>query len=559
MAKTNMVAGLDIGRYAVKVVWARRVRGQVRIVRAEKLKIPAGVNDIRPMVEPWLAKQGLAGTPCVSGLAGQQCMFQPFVLPPDDPRQSAQVASMEVIRFNEMAAEEMVYGFGATATQPGERLLLLAMARPSVLAERLDFMAAQRMAARDLIPDPLAFYHAMRGESDQRVLYVNVGHAGTDLAVGSGAGLLFARSFAAGGRRFTETLAETLDLSFGKAEDLKLTRGSLAADAEMAAPLTAAADEWIEELQSCLSVYENGPAGQGVHPQALVMGGGGSLLPGLAAYTAGKLGMTLLPAPALPLPQPQPDEAAYAVAYGLAAAGLDRNAAAAGAISLLPPEVRDEQVFRRQKPFWIAAGLAAGLILAVSIVGGMRDIRRKTDHFNTVAARLRVRDSLARESEGILAEQARLRALSEPVFKFLRAAPQMRDLITLAANSLAATDQIVMVCDAESFFGLDTEASRAAPAASTRRGLRVRRRPTAPSRAEIPQAPTFERVIIEGYTRTPNLSSVRDLIARLREAPFVEAADLLGDDALLTGQRAEVVQPALNARNFVIEVTLVPL
>ncbi len=554
MPTKNTVVGLDIGRYAVKAVWARRAGGTIRIERTAKLRIPQGSSDIQNLLAPWLAQHAIAKQACVLGVPGRHCMFQPFVLPPNDPRRNEQVADMEVLRFNEMASEQMVYGFSATETNPGERLLLLTMSRPAILADLLASAKAMSLDAADLIPDPVAVFHAVGTVAADKAptLFVHIGHASSDIAIGSANGLLFARSFAAGGHTFTETLADTLDVSVAKAEDMKLTQGSLAPETPYAAPLAAAANAWLEELQACLSVYDSILPGKHARPVALALSGGGALLPGLAEYAAGKLGLELVPLPAWPASAELRDAGAFAVAFGLANAALNPSGPT---VSLLPTEVRDNQIFRSQKPYWIAGGLAAGLILAIGLIGGLRDTGKKKAYYESQEASLRVREGIAAQIDAVRAEQERLHTMTEPVVKLLRAGPQMRNLITLAANSMAPDDQIVMVCDADSFFAVAPQAKPAPPA---RRGLRdLRRRPAA--KEEPPDAPTFERVIVEGYTRTANLSTVRTLIARLREAEFVESADLLGDDVLNAGHTAQVVQKHSAAKQFVIEVKLTPL
>ncbi len=554
MATLSTAIGLDIGRYAVKALWARRSGGTVRIERTAKLRLPRGAGDIRPLLEPWLAQHGAGARPCALGLPGRSAMFQPFLLPPNDPRAPAQVADMEVIRFNEMASEAMAHGFAATETHPGERVLLLAVARSGTLTDRLDQAHALRLDVADMIPDPAALFPALRETARHAapVLAIHIGQSGTDLAVFSASGLLFARSFAAGGQMFTEALADARNLSLGKAEDLKLAEGSLATDSPLAPPMAKACTAWIEELRACLSVYDGALTSPDLRPRSLALTGGGSQLPGLADTVAQQLGLPLAPPPAWSAAKGLEDAPAFAVAYGLACAALSDSA---DTISLLPAPVRDNRVFRAQKPYWIASGLAASLILAIGLVGGLRDIAKKNAYFNEQEASYRVRERIADQITAIRAEQDRLHAMTEPVVKFLRAGPQMRYLITLAANSLAPEDQIVMVCDAESFFSVGPAAQKPPP----RRGLRDLRRRPAAKPTEPPDAPTFERVIIEGYTRTANLSTVRTLIGRLREAEFVESADLLGDDVLAIGQPAQIVQTHPSARHFVIEVKLTPL
>ena len=50
---------------------------------------------------------------------------------------------------------------------------------------------------------------------------------------------------------------------------------------------------------------------------------------------------------------------------------------------------------------------------------------------------------------------------------------------------------------------------------------------------EAPEGAKFDVYIVEGYTPDVSLSSVRDMIARLRTSPDIASVDLLSDDRVL--------------------------
>jgi Tfp pilus assembly PilM family ATPase len=529
MATKNAVVGLDIGRHSVKAVWAVKQGKSAGIVRCETMRLALGGEDRHAVIRSWVEKTGIGRHRCAIGLASDQAMFQPFLLAEKDPRTPEQVAAMEVIRFNEMSSETMIYDFAPLSLAEGDRRLLLCMARPSVLGMSQELAKAVGMQIADMVPTPVALFNALEsrsGAGGAPVAYVNIGHSLTEVAVGVPAGLMFARSFMFAGRHFTEALARARNVPEGQAETLKVTKGSLAADNPLAAALTAAADAWLSEFQSCMAVYQNHYGDKSHDPARIVLAGGGALLEGLPEYVASRLKVETVRAAATAdgaLPQGA-EIATYAVAAGLAAAAVRKPACS---LSLLPSDLRDELAFRRQKPYWIAAAVAAALILGVSLYGGYQDYRRMARHLKEQKDSLTRREDIARDIDRLKQADARLSSVGQSLENLLRRAARMRDVMGLVAGSKADEDRIAMICDGESYFG-DVLKQREPP--DRRRPPNAPPPPDAKALEEI--AVSLDRVIVEGYTRRGDFSTVKALILNLSAGEFVESADLLADDKI---------------------------
>lgn len=550
MARKGTVVGIDIGQYAVKAVWAERRGRKAVVTRMESLRLPTDRSDSGAIIAPWLEKMGIVGSPCVIGLPGAQSIFQPLFLPPEDLRTFEQATAMEVVKFNEMASETMIYGFSPITINPGERRLILSMARPSVLDEALSRARGLGLDVIDIIPTPVAAFNALDAcaeDSSTPSLYLTVGYSGTELAIGSRTGLLFARAFAGGGQMFTDALAKSTRTPASQAENGKLTEGSLLPGAASAAVLSKVADLWLAEVQSCLSVYRSLFPGREAQPTRAILAGGGADLRGLAEHASATLGIPVVTATGVPGHPDAPKATHFAVAAGLAACGLN---VATSCLSLLPPDLRDEMTFRRQKALWIAAGVAAVLILAVSLLGGFRYSTRMGNHLRIQESSLAKRQQLAADIDSIKARSDQILAMARPVRNLLTAGPIQRDLITLVASAKAPGDSIVMVSDAESYFSRRWVAS---PAAAPR-GMRDHRRQAAPPPAVNVATSGLQRIIVEGFTRTANLSTVKDLITKLSASDIVESADLLSDDKLILPPAADGMPIQ---QRFVIDVRIV--
>ena len=158
------------------------------------------------------------------------------------------------------------------------------------------------------------------GEShDKPFIYANIGGSGTELAVGAPhIGLMFARAFSSGGQTFTDALASANKVPRNRAEIDKIEHGCVttaesapsedehsrpqlalkssappvnlpSTDGAMTSPLLRAADLWVSEIQSSLSVYRSLYTDPATRPARVVLTGGGALLAGFPEYISEKL------------------------------------------------------------------------------------------------------------------------------------------------------------------------------------------------------------------------------------------------------------------------------
>lgn len=547
MAAKRTVLGLDIGRHAVRLVWAEMRGGKPRVTRTESLRLPPATADTKGVILPWLEQHKVAGSACVIGIQGFQSMFQPFVLAPGDPRSLEDAAAMETVKFNDMASETMTYGFTPVSLNEGEKRLLLAMARPTILNQILAWGTDAGLRIMDIVPTPIAMCKSIETtiqEEDGPVLVVGIGHSSTDVAVYSrSAGLMFARAFPSGGQLFTDRVARTRGVPGPAAEKLKIDKGSILPDTELAEPLKQVADAWIGEVDACLGVYRSLYTGRSGELQKLIVTGGGSQLHGLATYAGARMELAVEAASETIEGHAGIEGIAdFSVAAGLAFCGLGHGDEH---ISLLPQGVRDELTFKRQKPFWIAACVMAALIFGASLAGGFRDYRRQADRLSKDKASLRRRQELVTQIERLRFRNRQIRAASAPLRTLMGASPVMRDLISVIAEQKSPRDRITMICDADCYF-FETEWDEEK---ATKLGIREQRE-RAKRAEERVASKGIERVIVEGFTRDVGLSRVKDLIQVLRSKPFVTSADLLSDDELV-GETAEWSQMG---RLFVIDV-----
>ena len=558
MARSKTIVGLDIGAHAVKAVWLQPSAGGPRLLKTEILHLPADTQDTARFVEPWLAKHELTKSICAIALPGTQTVFQPGRLPAGDPRTPQQAADMEVATFNDMADDHMSHDVAAFETSPGERRLLIAMARPGVISRAQSEAAAHSIRVGDLVPAAVCVYNACQpaaGSPAQPTLFVDIGHSKTEVAVGTADGILFGRAFPSGGKLFSDAIARHASLTSNQAENAKISEAGLGEGDPYSETLAPVADLWIGQLNSCLSVYRSQFTHASTQIGQVVIAGGGALLKGFAEYLRSHLQLPVVGVTGLPGADPATDLRTFECAYGLA---LTLAGTATCPLSLLPERVRDDLVFREKKPYWIATGVLVALTLAIFTASGLHTISRTRKRLDKSRSQLEQREKLAKQIENRQARKAEIRQMATPLHNILQAGPIMREVINLVANAIHPDDWISMVSDETSYFtGPDEPMPTPKPRRPPKLGLREPRK-EAPKKGAPPavRPALASRVVVEGYTPDPSLVSVKNLIRKLEESTLVAEADLLSDDRVLNPELFHAGHHAQdqNLHHFVIRV-----
>lgn len=128
-------------------------------------------------------------------------------------------------------------------------------------------------------------------------IFIDIGGGTTDIAVVRGGGVEGTRMFAIGGRVFTKSIADALDLPFAEAEKIKIeySTGKLDADSEMRKKISHVlkndCEVWLAGVQLALEEFSN----VDLLPSKILLCGGGSLLPDIKVYLEGHSWAKTLP------------------------------------------------------------------------------------------------------------------------------------------------------------------------------------------------------------------------------------------------------------------------
>jgi len=576
MAKLKQMIALDVGTRAVRAVWVQTRGGETSVTRAETFALPLDEEEPHRLIAAWVDKLGISHHFCALALPGGQTVFQSGCILMNDPRTPEQVAAMDIAQFSEMAGDEMAHDVAAFETpfEPGVRRYIMSMARPSAIAKAIQDAAANHARPADLIAAPVALHNALEslaGPHDEPWCYVNIGHIQTEVAVGFGKGLLFARSIQVGGKLFTDAVSQATGLSSVQAEVRKHGDCGLGPTDACSESLRAAADRWIAQYNACMGVYRSQFQDRKFSPSRLVLTGGGAQLKGLKAYLSAKLGIPADLSSDLPkVPSAyRKYVGAYDMAYGLAITAMHCGTTY---LSLLPDDLKDEVVFREKKPWWIAAAVLLTGTMALYSGAGVYLLKRDGAQLEEERALLQKREQVDKRIQMLKAMSAQVLSNSVPLNALLLNGPLAREVLSLVASTVDPNDWITLFCDEKIYNPTEQSVDEKAtsPKAAVRNPFSLFRTlnptaATAPATAEKKKEPTARKglvdalssvFIVEGYTPNPSLVSVREMIARLKTSPEIARVDLRSDDQVLapTGIPELETEKIPNFRRFVIEI-----
>jgi type IV pilus assembly protein PilM len=319
------------------------------------------------------------------GLTGRDVNVRYTRVPRLPDWQLRKLMRFEVEEVGGQSGSELASDFNLLPPLPeieSEDVVLLALARESLLAEHLAGLKAVGGRLEAFAPSALALYNAWLRYGvieDETVLLANVGHENLDVILVRGRDLLFARNLTGGSRLFDEALAERFGVPLAKAEAIKRELATLRPGASYASPtqekasraLLGAAGQILSLLQSTVLFCKSQVKVANLRIDRVYLTGGGAALQGLPEYLAAGMSVpvqlfepfrvvdvsALAPAAALELEKYRLEAT---VSLGLATMGSDPEAYA---VEILPRKLRARRAFLGRSVYAIAAAVLAACFL----------------------------------------------------------------------------------------------------------------------------------------------------------------------------------------------------
>jgi Tfp pilus assembly PilM family ATPase len=424
---------------------------------------------LRAELEP----QGFKPLAARVGITGRDVNVRYTRVPRVPDWQLAKLMRFEVEEVGGQSGAEVASDYNVLPELPeleSEDVVLLAMARESLLAEHLEGLVDAGGKLDAFTPNSIALYNAWLRfgvVQDDTVLLANVEHESIDVVLVRGADLLFARNLAGGTKSFERAVQERLGV------DAKRAAALLAKDADFEPGARPRSPDGEKATRACL-----GAAGQlssllqsavlfcksqikvgTLKLDRVMLCGSGARLAGLDKYLTGALSVKVErfdPFRVVDTSALSPEELealeAHAlesvVALGLATAASDPNCYA---VEILPAAVARAREFREGTAWLIAAGALCALGLCAHAWRTRAELRRVRAEVTQLDAKHKSARSADAKTRALLAESEALAASAEELGTLAGAGAQLARTLDGVGSQLPSDFWLTRLSSAQRF------------------------------------------------------------------------------------------------------------
>jgi type IV pilus assembly protein PilM len=386
-------SGVDIGTASAKWL-AGELKGSTFVVRSFALVD----NEDGSLAGGWAGFAGERLGSARVGLNGRDLNVRYTRVPRLPDWQLRRLMRFETEEIGGQSDSEVASDFNVLPELPeveGEDVVLLALARESLLGEHLDGLKRTQGKVEAFTPNALGLYNAFLRYGvieEETVLLADLGHENLNVVLVRGADLVFARNLSGGSRLFDKAIAERFGIDEARARAYKLSEGTLDTGRAFKDPnqekaaraLAAPAGQVLSLLQSAVVFAKSQVKISSLKLDRVLLCGGGARLSGLTAYLSRGMSVPVElfdPFRVVDLSELDPESAERLEAHKLEAVtalGLATTAAdpEAYGIEILPERIKKARQFMGGTLFLIAAAVLAVLFLGLRAVKKQAELER---------------------------------------------------------------------------------------------------------------------------------------------------------------------------------------
>lgn len=304
----KQLAGLDIGSSCIKMVEIQESPQGRLLTRFSRIPLARGVIVDGSVVEPealtatikdLYQRSGCRGKKIVTSISGHAVIVKKATFAQMDEEELRALIHDEAekyLPFDDMAAID--YDFqviGENPYNPSLMEVVIVAAKKEIIESYTEVIQAAGLVPVIMDVDSFALETMYEenyefDENDVAVL-INIGASITNLNAVKGGVSIFTRDFALGGNAITDALAENLGVSFDEAEKMKIE--GVGEDEQARAAyregLIVYAEPICSEIERSVDYFRSTFGAETI--SKILLSGGGSMLPSMAADLAQRLGI----------------------------------------------------------------------------------------------------------------------------------------------------------------------------------------------------------------------------------------------------------------------------
>jgi len=426
MAKAS---GVDIGTASAKVLAGER-KGSSFVLTSFQM----AENREGSLAGGWEALAGAKVGPARIGLNGRELNVRYTRVPRLPDWQLRRLMRFETEEIGGQSDAAVASDFNVLPEMPeieGEDVVLLALARESLLEEHLGALGVAGAALEAFSPSALGLYNAFLRYGvieEETVLLADIGHENLNVVLVRGPDLVFARNLTGGSRLFDRALAERFAIDERRAREYKLSEATLDVGRAFKDPnqekaaraLAAPAGQILSLLQSAVTFAKSQVKLSSLKLDRVLLCGGGARLAGLTQYLSKGMSVPVeLFDPFRVVDTSKLDEESAerleahkleaVVALGLATMACDPDAYG---IEIVPEGVRKKREFLGGTLFLVAAAAMAIVFLAVRGVRLKGELSVLEAERTRLAREVQKAERTNRSALAVLEENGRLAELA---------------------------------------------------------------------------------------------------------------------------------------------------
>ncbi|MEM7515712.1 MAG: pilus assembly protein PilM [Planctomycetota bacterium] len=369
------------------------------------------------------------------GLTGRDVNIRYTRVPRVPEWQLRNLMRFEVAEIGDQSGSGLSSDFNLLPELPeveGEDIVLLAMARESLLEKHVDGIEAAGGKLDSFSPNAIALYNAWLRYGvlqDETVLVADIGHDNVDVVIVRGPDLVFARNLQGGSRLFEEAIAQRFQTSPAKAEELKIDMATLRPGASYAdsnqekasRSILGAAGQMLSLLQSTLLFCKSQLKIPGLKIERVMLCGGGAALDGLPEYLTNGMNVPVEIFDPFRVVQTEslPEEKRELIeeyklelvtALGLATMASDPDAYS---VEVLPEKLRKKREFMAGPAWLVAAGVLGVLYLGFAAINTRQKLETASVQAKKLKGEVSKKERTSRKTADLVAQNADLSELAQ--------------------------------------------------------------------------------------------------------------------------------------------------
>lgn len=285
--------GIDIGTSAIKVVQLREegdthfleTYGMVNVAYQISGKAEFDIiAQTAEILKKLLEKTGITTQKAVASLPNNIVFVSVIDMPAMSEKELKNAIEWEARRYVPLPLEEVTLSWSVLREPgPAARLKVLITAVPATVID--NYLKMFKLAGLEPLAleiEALALIRSLAGHNQESFIIIDIGARNTSLNLVDKGFLRISRNLPVGGETITQSIAQSLHVSLGRAEQFKMDLG-VTADLQAIPQVMKASLEAIKnETAQLVKIYESG----GGTIKEVIFAGSGARFPGLSGYFA---------------------------------------------------------------------------------------------------------------------------------------------------------------------------------------------------------------------------------------------------------------------------------